>query len=385
MEMTLTSQALIDQAMKKTGLADFGGQSFTEGLNVLIDSLNNDIDLPAGTAAFFQKQILEILINRLEVTQYIKDHPEILEEKIDTPIFIVGLPRSGTTILQTLMALDPTSRFLRNYESAGTICPPSQLIPESVDSRIPAYHESMEGIFTLAPELRGINGINFMAHGSAECQNLMAHEFVHLGWSCGSSLFTHGSWVSECNMNKAYQWHRLLLQLLQWKLPNERWVLKTPMHLFGLDHLLETYPDARIVFIHRNPLEAMVSGVSMVYHWTQFTAGNADIQAIVDWYSDLWAKGLQRALKVIETVNPDQLVHILHRDITKSPVETVEKIYGKFELRFSKTFKKRMSIWLYDNPRSSFGRHENLQYAKNHLNAAKEQERFQFYQDRFEV
>ena len=129
MEITLASQALIDQAMEKTGLADFGGQSFTEGLNVLIDSLNNDIDLPAGTAAFFQKQILEILINRLEVTQYIKDHPEILEEKIDTPIFIVGLPRSGTTILQTLMALDPTSRFLRNYESAGSILSASSAYP----------------------------------------------------------------------------------------------------------------------------------------------------------------------------------------------------------------------------------------------------------------
>ncbi|MDJ0624699.1 MAG: sulfotransferase [Desulfocapsaceae bacterium] len=385
MEIKLSSQALINQAMEKTGLADFGGQTFTEGLNVLIDSLKNDIDLPEGTADFFYNQILQILINRLDVTQYIKDHPEVLEEKIEKPIFIVGLPRSGTTILHTLMALDPTSRFLRNYESAGSICPPSEIIPDSVDPRITTYHESMEGIFTLAPVLRGINGINFMAHGSAECQNLMAHEFVHLGWSCGSSLFTHGSWVSECNMNKAYQWHRLLIQLLQWKLPNERLVLKAPMHLFGLDHLLETYPDAKIVFTHRNPLEAMVSGVSMVYHWTEFTAGKADIQAIANWYPDLWAKGLKRALKVLETVNPAQLVHILHRDITESPVETVEKIYGKFELRFSKAFKKRMITWLNDNPRSKFGRHENLQFVKNHLDAAKEQERFQFYQDRFEM
>jgi hypothetical protein len=385
MEIEFSSKYFISQAMGKTGLEDFGGQTFEEGLGALIYSLNNDIDLNDGTAAYFQNQILQILINRLEVIQLIKDHPEILEEKIESPIFIVGLPRSGTTILHTLMALDPTSRYLRNFESTGPICPPPELIPDSVDPRIQACHEGTEGIFSMAPILRGINGINFMAHGTAECQNLMAHEFIHMGWSSGSSLFSHGNWVSECNMTTAFQWHRRLLQVLQWKLPNERWVLKAPTHLFGLNHLMETYPDTKIVFTHRNPFDAIVSGVSMVYHWTQFTTGQADIQAIADWYSKLWAKGLRRALKAIKTFNADQVLDIFHHDLSESPVKMVGRIYDRFDIMLSKGTINRMQTWLRDNPRSKFGRHDHTRSIKNHLNSARERERFRFYCEQFDL
>lgn len=384
MGIKFSSEYFITQAMEKTGMDDFGGQTFEQGLNVLIDSLNNDIDLNEGTAGYFQNQIVQILINRLEITQLVKDHPNILEEKIEKPIFIVGLPRSGTTILHTLMALDPTSRYLRNFESTGPICPPSQLLTESVDPRIQTCYESMEGLFAMAPVLRGINGINFMAHGTAECQNLMAHEFVHMGWSSGSSLFSHGNWVSDCSMKTAFQWHRRILQVLQWKLPNERWVLKAPMHLFGLDHLIETYPDAKIVFTHRNPFDAIISGVSMVYHWTQFTTGQENIQAIANWYPKLWAKGLKRALKMIKHFNPDHVLNIFHHNLSESPVKMVDKIYDNFDIRLSKGAKKRMQTWLRDNPRSKFGRHD-FTSAEVHLNSAKERERFMFYCDQFDV
>ena len=214
---------------------------------------------------YFQQVITQILVNRLQVTQLIKEHPEISDEEIDAPVFIVGLPRTGTTITQTLMALDPHTRFLRNFESTAAVCPPPSLMPRTPDPRIQAGHDTMEGLFSMRPELRGINGINFMALGTAECQNLMAHEFVHAGWSAVSSLFGHGNWMGDCDMGPAYTWHKQLLQMLHWKSPNERWVLKAPIHLFGLKPLLETYPDARIVFTHRDPFEAMMSGVSMVF------------------------------------------------------------------------------------------------------------------------
>ncbi len=382
MAIKLSSEYFISEAVKTTELDDFGGQTFEEGLKVLIDSINTDIDLTEGTAGYFQNQILQILINRLEITQLIKDYPEILEEKIEKPIFIVGLPRSGTSILHTLMALDPTSRYLRNFESTGRICPPPELIPESIDTRIQICHEGMEGIFAMAPVLRGINGLNFMAHGTAECQNLMAHEFIHMGWSSGSSLFSHGNWVGESSMKNAFQWHKKLLQALQWKLPNDRWVLKAPMHLFGLEHLLEAYPDAKIVFTHRDPFDAMLSGVSMVYHWTQFSTGQANIKAIADWFPDLWAKGLIRALKTIKNFNPDNVFDIFHQDISESPIKMVNKIYDKFNIRFSRTAQKRMQNWLRDHPRSKFGLHDQSP-VEFYLNSAKERERFKFYCDRF--
>ncbi|MCG8686037.1 MAG: sulfotransferase [Desulfobacterales bacterium] len=358
MTIKLSADQLIAQAIEKTGSDNFGGNSYKQGLEAFVSSLNNDIALTEGPAGYFSGQIIQLLVNRVEITQLINAHPEILDEKIKEPVFVIGLPRSGTTILQTLLALDPSARFLRNFETTGPICPPPELLPSSVDPRPGIFHEAMEGMFSVAPGLKGINGINFMAHGTAECQNLTAHEFVHMGWSAGSSLFSHGNWVGDCNMVQAYKWHKKILQVLQWKLPNERWVLKAPMHLFGVEALIDIYPDAKIVFTHRDPIDAMVSGISMVYHWTNFTAGQADKQAILDWYPKLWAQGLKRALLYRKKLAPDQGLDIFHQEMSADPIKTVEKIYNHFRIPLLEGAKKRMQTWMRDNPRSKFGNHE---------------------------
>jgi len=384
MAIKLSSKKLISAAMEIAKLEDFGGDTFKEGLDALIYSLNNDLDMSEMTAGYFQGFITQILINRLQVAILIKEHPEIMEEEIEQPIFILGLPRSGTTILHTLLALDPLSRYLRNFESALAICPPPELMTGAVDSRIQTYHDSMEGFFSMMPQLRGINGINFMANGTAECQNLMAHEFIHIGLSAGSSLFSYGEWLSECNMAHAYQYHKILLKTLQWKQPNERWVLKAPMHLFGLDHLLKTYPDARIIFTHRNPLDAMTSGISMVYHWTEFSTMQADLPAISEWYPRIWARGLERAIDIRKRYDQKTIYDIFHKDVSSNPIKSVNNIYDHFNIRFDLAHQKRMQVWFRDNPRSKFGNHiyKAQEFA---LNTEREKRRFQFYQDKFAV
>ena len=129
MAIKLSSEKLIAAAMETAKLEDFGGETFKEGLEALIYSLNNDLDMSEMTAGYFQGFIIQVLINRLQVAKLIKEHPEIMEEEIEQPIFILGLPRSGTTILHTLLGLDPLSRYLRNFESALAICPPPELMP----------------------------------------------------------------------------------------------------------------------------------------------------------------------------------------------------------------------------------------------------------------
>lgn len=384
MKVKLVSQPFIENAVKTTGLEDFGGDTFKQGLEALIYSLNNDLNLAEGTTGYFQQVITQILVNRLQVTQLIKDHPEILNEKIKSPVFILGLPRTGTTITHTLMALDPLSRFLRNFESAAAVCPAPSLMPHEPDPRVQPGHDAMEGLYAMGPKLRGINGINFMALGTAECQNLMAHEFVHAGWSAGSSLFGHGNWMGSCDMAQAYLWHKQLLQMFQWKSPNEHWVLKAPIHLFGLEPLMKTYPDARIIFTHRDPFEAMLSGVSMVSHWTQVTTGQVDIPAVADWYPALWVKGLKRALEVRDTLRKDQVIDIFHTDLSQNPVGSMKNIYEHFGIPFSTTVEKRMEVWLRDNPRSKFGSH-SYNPAELGLDPNQEKERFDFYLKRFNL
>ncbi len=375
----LSSATLLEESVQKMGLHDFSSHTFKEGLEALIHSLNSDIDLGEGTAAYFKQTIQGLLTNRLQFVQYLKDNPEIFAEKIEKPIVVLGLPRSGTTLLHTLLALNPTCRYLRNYETFPPLCPPPKLIPRNVDPRINACHEGLETFFSMAPNLRGINGINFMAHGTAECQNLMALEFVNMGWSVGSSLISYGDWVSECNLENAYKWHKLQLQLLQYSLPNEHWALKAPLHLFGLDQILNVYPDARFIFTHRDPLEAMTSGVSMTCQWTEFTTQQLDVEAVSKWYPALWAKGLKRALKVVEGLNSSQYIDIAHQKLISAPVNTIEKIYDHFNIPKSNVIRKRLEIWLRENSRSTFGNHK---YSIQDFNINPEaiEEQFTFYQ-----
>ncbi len=374
--MNFTSEMLINQAKEATGLEDFGGDTWKLGLETLVHSLNTDMELNEGCYNQFSMMLTQVLVNRLEVQKLIIQHPEIKEQSIKAPIIITGLPRTGTSIAHTFLALDPCARFLRNWESAMAVCPPPKLMSPSIDPRIQSYQTAMDGFFSAIPQLRGINGINFMANGTSECQNLMVHEFVHFGHAAGSSLFSYGEYLSDCDYGPAYRYHKKLLQLLQWKCPNERWVLKAPIHLFGLEALLAVYPDARIVFTHRNPLEAISSGISMVEKWTRFTTGKADRKAIADWWIRLWALALKRTMIVREKLDPGQIFDLDHSDISKAPLNAVSRLYEHFNILPSQSHAERMKAWLMENPRSAFGKHDHG------LNQYEEEQvftEFQFY------
>jgi len=133
MTKAISADALIENAIKTSGLDDFGGDSFKEGLGAFIHSLNHDLQLSEMSTQIFKGMITQVLVNRLEVEKLIRNHPEILNEKIEAPIFIMGLPRSSTTIIQMLLALDPCSRYLRNWETTQAICPPPEMIHSAQD------------------------------------------------------------------------------------------------------------------------------------------------------------------------------------------------------------------------------------------------------------
>ncbi len=376
MNYVLTSEMLIKKAVKTTGLEDFGEDTWQPGLEALVHSLNTDMEPNEGCFNYFFAVISQVLANRLEVQALFSQHPEINEQKIKAPIVITGLPRTCTTIAHTLLALDPGARFLRNWESTMAVCPPPRLMSSAIDPRIQACQTAMDGFFTAMPQLRGINGINFMTHGTSECQNLMVHEFVHFGHAAGSSLFSYGDYLSDCDYGPAYRYHKQLLQVLQWKCPNERWVLKAPIHLFGLAALLEVYPDAKIIFTHRDPLEAISSGISMVEKWTAFTTGKSDRNAISDWWIRLWSLALKRAMTVLEQLASRRVYDLNHSDISKDPLQTIEHLYNHFNIPFSQNHAKRMQAWLRDNPRSKFGAHNHglTQSEKKQVST-----KFQFY------
>jgi Sulfotransferase family len=379
-----TTQNLMESAAQSTDLTDFGEITFRDGLDALVDAINTKSDLHEQTRHYLRAKIVQILENRLQVTHLVQHHPEILDEKISEPVIITGLPRSGTTILQTLIALDPACRFLRNWESAMNICPPPQLLHSATDPRIQAFHNTVDGLLQTMPALRAINGLNFIAGGTAECQNLMAHAFRSFEFCAGFGLQSYGEWLLTCDMRPGYQYHKLLLKVLQWKSPNERWVLKAPMHLIALETLLDEYPDARIVFTHRDPFMAMLSGSSLVYNWSTLASQHPDKKAIGHWFPGLWEKAMQNALTARDRWGQDRIIDIYFDKLNADPVGTVTSIYEHFGLTVSQGHLKRMQSWLRDNPRSSFGNHS---YAADDfgLIPEKEERRFSFYKERFGI
>ena len=372
------------EAIESTKLTDFGEIPFEDGLEALLDSMNSQNNFHENTTGYLRAKIVQILANRLQINALIHSNPRILEEEIEKPIIIAGLPRSGTTILQTLIALDPNSRFVRNWESALNICPPPRLLHSDTDSRIQTFHQTIEMLLQMSPSLNAINGLNFIAGGTAECQNLMAHAFRSMEFCAGFGLRSYGEWLVSCDMKPGYACHKLLLKVLQYQWPNERWVLKAPMHLIAFDLLMDAYPDARLVFTHRDPLTSMLSAASLVYNWSKLAMPCPEKKQIGRWFSDIWEKAMQKALKAREKQKQKNIKDVYFGELNADPIETVKAIYAHFGLTVSCGHEKRMGVWLRDNPRSSFGKHS---YVADDFGLSREAEeqRFAFYKTKFNV
>ena len=384
MSKQFSPQMLMDEAVESTGLADFGTIPFRDGLEALVEAINAQDDWYENALLYLHAKIVQLLANRLQITDFVGANPTIADEEIVQPLIIVGLPRSGTTILQTLLALDPQCRFLRNWETAMNILPLPRLLHSAADPRIPAFHSTVGGLLEMAPALNAINGLNFLAGGTAECQNLMAHAFRSMEYCAGFGLRAYGEWLLACDMAPGYRYHKLLLQLLQHHMPNQHWVLKAPMHLIALDRLLDTYPDARIVFTHRAPFDAMLSGSSLVYHWSTLASEHPDKKQIGSWFPGLWARALQKALTARAPMAQDRFLDIYFDQFNNDPIGTVNSIYAHFQMTVSPGHAKRMAVWLRDNPRSSFGKHA---YKADDFGIIPEIEesRFAFYKTEFNV
>ncbi len=380
----LSSLQLKAFAVESTGLTDFGPIPFDDGLNALVNAVNNKKNWHENALQYLQAKISQILINRLQVQDLVLQHPEILEEKISAPFIIVGLPRTGTTILQTLMALDPACRFLRNWESSMAICPPPRLLHSDTDPRISTLHQTMQGLQQAVPALKAINGLNFMPAGTAECQNLMAHAFRSFEYCAGFDLPEYGEWLLTCDMQPGYQYHKLLLQQLQWQCPNEYWVLKAPMHLMAIDTLMQTYPDARIIFTHRDPFTAMISGSSLVYNWSILASTEPDKAEIGKWFPPLWQKALMRALQDRNKWPGKQFYDLDFKRMASDFIKEIHSIYAYFGQPLSPGHDLRMAAWLRDNPKSSLGSHT---YSAGEFALVREEEenRFSDYRQRFAV
>ncbi len=382
--VSLEEASLLDEARKNTGLDDFGDPVFEEGLRRLLDSLESEARLNAIGRLIAHNEVLRHLENRLRVTADWKRCPEIGDVEIEKPIFVVGLPRTGSTTLHDLLAQAPGNRVPMTWECFRPSPPPERATYES-DPRIAesqAHLDMTSG--SLIPEFKAIHPMGALL--AQECLMLQAFDFMSIIFTNQFRIPSYQRWMEEVDLHPSYESHRRQLQYLQWRCPRERWALKSTGHLWGLEALFDTYPDARVVMTHRDPLKLIASHTSLVSMASSMGSDEVDELEIGREWSKTWEGAMRRGIEYRESgkAPPDAFFDMHFHDFIGDPVAMVRRIYEHFGLELSSPDAERMSSFLADNPPGKHGRHVYT-LERFGLDPATERERYRFYQDYYGV
>lgn len=374
---------LLAAAQKKTGLTNFGSCYFRTGLGTLIESLETEAKLNQLGRIIAQRQLLDLLCSRLQLIDYWERHPEIADEKIERPLFVLGLPRTGTTILYYLLAQDPAHRTPSTWEVAKPLPAPESASYNS-DPRIAAVERDQNAILGLAPSFESMHPVG--AQLPQECLSITAYEFYSLQFETIFNIPSYQKWYHEQEPREAYAFHRQFLRHLQWRCPGERWILKTPAHLGTLGSLLAEYPDALIVQSHRDPL-AILPSISSLVHCLRCTSSEfVDAAEIGRQQLAQWASALERSIQTRTDMNDrrDQFFDIYFEEVLEDSIACARRIYAHFKLPWSAEIEARMQAFLADNERHKQGVHR---YTLEMFNLSPEVigRRFAHYREHFGI
>jgi hypothetical protein len=317
------------------------------------------------------------------MTEEGRRHPEIAAGAIRAPMFIVGLPRTGTTILHELLAQDPANRVPMTWEVMHPWPPPERESYET-DPRIARVEQHFAGVDRLLPGFKAMHPMG--AQLPQECVALTAHDFASMVFSTTHRIPGYQAWLERADMGWVYASHRRQLQYLQWRCPAERWVLKSPGHLWALDALVAEYPDAQIIQTHRDPLKVLASLTSLVTLLRSMASDRVDPFAIgIEWSARL-AAGLERTMAVRERGLPREAqVFDLHfADLMRDEIGTVRRLYAHFGLALGAEAESRMRRFLADDPRDKHGAHHYTLAAAG-LDPGLERRRYSAYQAHFAI
>jgi hypothetical protein len=247
----LEAKAMLAAARRRTNWHGFGDDAFREPLRRLLHSIDHEARLNFFGRVAAREDLTRMLCSRLKIERDREQHPDIAKEDIRSPVFITGLPRTGSTLLHGLLAQDPANRVPLHWEVMHPSPPPERATYE-VDRRIDVAERQIGWFHRLAPGFRKIHPVS--ARLPQECTVLLSHSFLSFQFSTSFFVPSYQEWMEAQDLRPAYQIHRQFLQQLQWRCRGERWVLKAPPHLPGLTALSATYPDAVVIMTHRDPL-----------------------------------------------------------------------------------------------------------------------------------
>lgn len=377
----LRSEVLHEEARRRTGLDDFGDAHYRGALEILLEAYRRESLLTEHGVRLVRHDIVRVLCNRLRVEQYWKERPELKQIPIERPIFILGLPRTGTTALHHLLGEDPRLQVLQYWLAAAPRPRPPRHTWEQEEDYRRAVAE-LEAMYRFDPTLRAVHLMT--ADGPEECRHLLQHCFTDDTFDCNATIPSYSRWYVACDMTPTYRRHRDLLRLIGSTSPERRWVLKYPVHMGNLPAILSVYPDACFVQCHRDPSRVIASICSLVAGWRAMYEEGFDRRALGQWQLELWAGRLERGIEVRRNLPPERFVDIHFRDFVNDPFSAVERIYRQFGIEMVPEAERRLRAWKSENPRDKYGRH---QYSAEEFGFQEEalRERFAAYMKHFGV
>jgi hypothetical protein len=350
----IDAEAMMAAARRRTGLGDFGDDAFREGLGVLVDAFHAQDNANAFGRIFFREYCTGLLVNRLKIQADWTRHPDIRGVPVSRPLFVTGLPRSGTTFLHRLLSQDPAARAMLFWEALEPSPSPA---PETyaTDPRIRRARRQMDLLYRLSPRLATAH--EFEAQSPEEDNNLFAHRFVAGMLGFMFDVPDYARWLDEQPLIPGYVYEKRQLQLLAWKCRGDHWVLKSPAHLFGLDAILAVFPDAAIVITHRDPMKVIPSVSSLAAGFRGILTDRLDLRRLGAEMAEAMALGPRRAIAARAGADPARFFDVAYDDLVASPIETAGAICDHFGYDFTPDFEGRARRWLAENPRQKHGVH----------------------------
>jgi len=353
----LEIESLRQQAMLDTGLEDFGDPAFYEALERLLDALLSEARLNEFGQMRAEMTILAGLGKRLQIQEYLSAHPEVADEPVRQPVFIIGLPRTGTTALHHLLNQDPRNRTLRLWEAQNPV-PPPETATYTTDPRIAAQAESVALTETFLPGFKRTHLID--AQEPDECYMLLNRNFMSVEYPALFHIPSFANWLyANLCRSDSYDYHRRQLQLLQSRHPGS-WVLKAPFHQLGLREILRVYPDAIILQTHRAPMAFVASGCSFSELLRRSSSDVIDRAQIGrDWMNMLaaYTGTFEADRAALEPAHPGQFIDLHHDDFLRDPWPVLEQICALRGMPLDASVRERMQGWLDAHPRGRHGEH----------------------------
>ncbi len=379
---------IVAAAVEQTGLDDFGADlipssvlSFREGLELYVDSLDREAQLnELGTIAL-PPAVTAALVNRLKVVDWAKQHPEVHAERIEAPIVVIGMFRAGTTFLSHLLDQDPANRALLAWESQDSAPPPTSETRRS-GPRVDAAQGGVDMLESLNPAISAIH--HETAVDPTECIAVMGQAFQSISWEAIANVPSYGAWWRAAEDRPAYDYHRLVLQVLQSGGVGGRWTLKSPHHALALDALVDTYPDARLVLLHRDPV-ALVGSVCSLIRVMSSTFSDADHRAYIARH---WQDTLEESVRRIDDFRARRPEHpildVAYADLARDPLGTMMALYDSLGLAPGVGAFAAVERYLVEHPRREFGSH-SYDVGEFGLTEASVRSRFRVYSARYGV